>query len=139
MPMTATNCRNKLPDDADMRYDFADIEEVGKQLKIDYRFTDSDASQIFLHQLDRQAVPSTNYASAEHTRYYTLWQLRRALQLGRALLLLASTVWATAIVWQSGGNATEAESLEYPGTTPAEGSAADHAELPQSPTHLPPT
>jgi len=103
--------QNKLPDDADMRYDFADIEEVGKQLKIDYRFTDSDASQVFLHQLAANR-PKTDYASAEHTRYHTLWQLRLALNWGSGVLLLASVLWAITTIWQSGGNETETESLK---------------------------
>ena len=94
-----------------MRYDFADIEEVGKQLNIDYRLTDSDASQIFLHQLAINR-PKTDYSSTEHTRYHTLWQLRLALNWGAGALLLVSTLWATATVWQSGGNKTESESLE---------------------------
>jgi hypothetical protein len=103
--------QNKLPDDADMRYDFADIEKVGQQLHIDYRFADSDASQIFLHQLAANR-PKTNYASAEHTRYQTLWQLRLALNWSAGVLLLASVLWATATVWQSGGSTTETESLK---------------------------
>jgi hypothetical protein len=104
--------QNKLPNDEDVRYDFSDIEEVGRQLKIDYRFTDSDASQIFLHQLTAKR-PGSNYANAEQIRYYTLWQLRRALNWSSALLLLASIFWATAVFWQNSGNAADAESLEF--------------------------
>jgi hypothetical protein len=100
---------NKLPVDPDMRFEFADIEKVGRQLKIDERFTDSDASQIFLHQL-AASRPKTDYASAEHTRYHTLWKLRKALNWSAAVLLLASAFWATATVWQSSGD--ETESLE---------------------------
>lgn len=103
--------KNKLPNDADVRYDFSDIEEVGKQLKIDYRFTDSDASQIFLHQLIAHR-PDTNYANAEHIHYYSLWQLRRALNWSSVVLLLASVLWTTATIWQNRGNAADAESLE---------------------------
>jgi hypothetical protein len=103
--------QNKLSKDADMHYDFADIEEVGAQLKINYRFTDSDASQIFLHQL-AASRPKIDYASAEHTRYFTLWQLRRAFNWGSGGLLLASVLLAAATVWQSGSNATEAETLK---------------------------
>lgn len=98
--------RNKLPDDPDMRYEFADIEEIGRQLKIDDRLTDSDASQIFLHQL-AASRPKTDYASAEHTRYHTLWQLRHALNWSAGVLLLVSVFGATAIAWQSGGDETE--------------------------------
>jgi len=103
--------QNKLSKNADVRYDFADIEEVGKQLKINHRFTDSDASQIFLHQL-AASRPKTDYANAEHTHYYTLWQLRRALNWSSGVLLFASLLWATATVWQNGGNLTEAETFK---------------------------
>jgi hypothetical protein len=102
--------QNKLSKNADMRYDFADIEKVGKQLKVNYHFTDSDASQIFLHQLSTNR-PSTNYANAEHTRYYTLWQLRRTINWLSGALLLSSIFWATATVWQSNGSATVAETI----------------------------
>lgn len=97
--------RNKLPDDPDMRYEFADIEEIGRQLKIDDRLTDSDASQIFLHQL-AASRPKTDYASAEHTRFHTLWQLRHALNWSAGALLLVSVFGATAIALQSGGDET---------------------------------
>lgn len=103
--------RSKLPDDADVRYDFSDIEEVGKQLKVNYRFTDSDATQIYLHQLIAYH-PSTNYANAGHTHYYTLWQLRRAFNWSSVVLLSASILWATANVWQSGRNAADIDTLE---------------------------
>lgn len=103
--------RRILLDDSNMRFDFADIEEVGKQLKIDYRFTDSDASQIFLHQLIVRR-PKANYASAEHTRYYSLWQLRRGLNWGAIALLLASVFWAAATLWSSSDMADQAESLD---------------------------
>lgn len=101
---------NKLPDDADVRYDFADINEVGKQLQLKYRFTDSDASQIFLHQL-ATSRPNTNYASTEHTHYYTLWQLRRALNWVSVALLAASILWAATTVWQSGVNSGATKEL----------------------------
>jgi hypothetical protein len=106
-----TDLQSKLPNSTDMRYDLVDIEETGKRLKIDYRFTDSDASQIFLHQL-ALSRPPTHYANAEHTRYYTLWKLRRALNWGSGVVLLASLVWAGITVWQSEGHETEAESMK---------------------------
>ena len=103
--------QKQLPNDADVRYEFADIEEVGRQLKLDYHFTDSDASQIFLRQLAANR-PTTHYASAEHTRYYTLWQLRRVLNWSSGAVLFASILWATTTVWQSGGNVTNANALK---------------------------
>jgi hypothetical protein len=102
--------QNKLPDDADVRYEFADIDEVGKKLKLKQRFTDSDASQIFLQQLATNR-PGTNYASAEHTRYYSMWQLRRLLNWGSVVLMSASIVWAATTIWQSGVNSSAASEL----------------------------
>jgi len=103
--------QNKLPNDPDMRYEFADIEEIGRHLKINGRFTGSDASQIFLHQL-AVSRPKTDYASAEHTRFHTLWQLRNALNWSAGVLLLASAFAATAIAWQSGGDETESFEIQ---------------------------
>lgn len=103
--------RSKLPDDPEMRYEFADIEEVGRQLKIDGRFTDSDASQIFLYQLAANR-PRTDYARTEHTRYHTLRRLRNALNWGAGILVLASTFWSTATVWRSGGDETESLGIQ---------------------------
>ncbi len=103
--------QSKLPVDADMRYEFADIEKVGQLLNIDYPFSDSDASQIFLHQLAANR-PKTDYANAEHTRYYKLGQLRRALNWISGILLIASVAWAAATIAQSGGSASETDSLK---------------------------
>ncbi|MEO6976443.1 MAG: hypothetical protein ABI144_11325 [Gallionella sp.] len=103
--------QNKLPKDSDVRYDFADIEAVGKQFKLDYHFTDSDASQIFLHQL-ATSRPNTHYANAEHTRYYTLWQLRRALNWSSVVILIASILWVSTTVLQNNGNASATDALK---------------------------
>jgi hypothetical protein len=103
--------QGRLPDGSDMRYDLADIEEAGKKLKIDYHFSDSDASQIFLYQL-AASRPKTHYANAEHTRYFTLWQLRHVLNWSSGVVLFASLAWAAVTFWQSGGHETEAESLK---------------------------
>jgi len=99
-----------LPKGADMHYDFANIEEVGRQLKIGYRFPDSDASQIFLHQL-ATSRPKSNYANAEHTHFHTLWKMRIAFNWSSGVLLLASILWAVTAIWQSSGNKTETETL----------------------------
>ncbi|OGT01822.1 MAG: hypothetical protein A2143_13380 [Gallionellales bacterium RBG_16_57_15] len=100
-----------LPRSADMHYDFVNLADTARQLKIDYRFTDSDASQIFLHQLAAR-TPRTHYANAAHTRYFTLWQLRRALNLASVTLLFGMLLWGGANLWQSGNDAAEAASLK---------------------------
>ena len=101
----------KQPNGADLRYDFANLADIAKQLKIDYHFTDSDASQIFLHQLAARP-PKTHYANATHTHYFTLWRLKHVLNLASGVLFLGMVLWSTGELWQSGSNATEAASLK---------------------------
>lgn len=94
-----------------MRYKFEDIGDISKRLGIDLQVTGSDATQIFLHQLAAKP-PKTNYASADHTRYFSLWQLRRTLNWAAATLLFGNLVWAGANIWQGDRNAKEALTQE---------------------------
>jgi hypothetical protein len=103
--------QSKLPEDPDVHYDFADIEKVGRQFKINYRFTDSDASQIFLYQLATHP-PKTHYANATHTHYFALWKLRRFLNLASRVLIIGMIMWGAGTFWQSRSNATDAASLK---------------------------
>jgi hypothetical protein len=100
----------ELPRDADMHYEFVDLAQIARQFRIDYDFADSDASQVFLHQLV-VAPPKANYAHAEHTRYNTLWRLRNSLNWVSASLLLGSLLLAGADVWLNSGSSEEAASL----------------------------
>lgn len=102
--------RAALPDDAGMRYDFADIAQVARRLKVDYRCTDSDASQIFLHQLAAHP-PKTNYANTDHRHYFGLWQLSNTLNWLSAIILLGSLAWGTANAIRNTGMATASESF----------------------------
>lgn len=101
----------ELPRSADMRYDFVDLADLAKQHNLDYKFTDSDASQIFLHQLATHP-PQTHYASVAHTHYFTLRQLKHALNLASATLLLGMLFWGAANLWQGSNDAAEAASLK---------------------------
>ena len=101
----------ELPRSADMHYDFVDLADLARQLKIEYRFADSDASQIFLHQLAAHP-PKTHYANATHTHYFMLWQLRHALNLASGILLFGTLLWGVSNLWQSSNDATEAASLK---------------------------
>jgi hypothetical protein len=100
----------KPSDGADISYEFADLNEVARQLKVDYRFTDSDASQIFLHLLAAKP-PKANYANAGHRHYHQLWQLRRGLNWSSVALLLCSLSLAATDIWQSSSNTEEVVSL----------------------------
>jgi hypothetical protein len=101
---------NRLPVDENMRYDFPDIERLGRSLGIEHGFTDSDASQIFLYQL-LASQPRTDYSSAEHTRYHKIRQLRLTLNWGAILLFLVSSLWGMASVWQSTASTNESDTL----------------------------
>lgn len=103
--------KHKLFGNEDMHYDFADIEEVGKQLKIDYHFTDSDASQIFLHQL-ATARPKSHYADEEHTHFHAILQLNSALKWTAAMIFLVSLIFSLSVVVESGGDAAQNEIQE---------------------------
>jgi len=103
--------KSQLPQNDDMRYDFADIVSVGNIHKIDHQFTDSDASQIFLHQLISSKLKS-DYANDQHKHFYNLWIFRRALNWGSGGLLLISIFLALANVIQNSGNDEETLLLE---------------------------
>jgi len=101
----------ELPRSADMRYDFVDLADLARQRNIDYCFTDSDARQVFLYQLAAHP-PQTHYANATHTHYFTLWQLKQAINLASAALLFGMLLGGAANLWQSSNDAAEAASLK---------------------------
>ena len=103
--------QEKLPAGPDMRYEFVELDKVAAQFKIDCRFPDSDASQIFLRKLASRP-PKNHYANAGHTHYFSLWQLRNTLNWASGAVLVGSLLWGTANVMLNNGNATEAESLK---------------------------
>lgn len=106
-----TSLKAELPDNPEMRYDFADIQEIGRQLSIDYHFTDSDASQIFLQNLAAHP-PKTHYANSSHTHFFTLWQAKHILNIASGVMLAGALSWGALNLLQSGSGASEAASLE---------------------------
>jgi len=102
--------KEKLPVTADMRYSLSDISDVGRQLKLDYHFTDSDASQIFLHYLATHP-PKSNYANPNHTHFHSLARLRTALYLASAVLLVVVSLWSANNMLQSREEANETAEL----------------------------
>ena len=103
--------KEKLPATADMRYNFSDISDIGRQLKLDYRFTDSDASQIFLHYLATHPSKS-NYASPAHTHFHSLTRLRTALYLASGVILIGALLWSMNSLLQSREDAYEIAGLK---------------------------
>lgn len=92
--------QQKLPEDAAIRYEFASLNSLGRILGCSEVFDDTDASALFLHQLATQP-PNVHYGQAQHTHYFRLWQVRRILNIGSALLLLLCMAWALHNVWDS--------------------------------------
>ena len=101
----------KLPETEDMHYDFTDIVELGKTLDLKHNFIDSDASQIFLHQLVTYP-PKNNYANSDHTHYFNLSKLKNFLDFASGILLICAVVWGADSLTNSRSNATEAADLE---------------------------
>jgi len=101
----------KLPKTPDMQYDFTDIVELGKTLKLKYRFVDSDATQIFLHQLTTLS-PKNNYANPTHTHYLDLARFKNSLYLASGIFLFCAILWGTDSLIDSRNNATVAAELE---------------------------
>lgn len=85
--------QTRLPRSEDMRYDFVDLNVLAKQLGIATQAKDSDANQLFLYQLAAQQ-PKTQYGNADHTHYFSLWQLRRGLLWTSGALVAGSLLWA---------------------------------------------
>ena len=101
----------KLPETTDMHYDFTDIVELGKALKLKHNFIDSDASQIFLHHLATRP-PKNNYANSTHTHYLDLSRLKSFLNLASGILLIFIALWGTDSLMRSRSNATVAAEFE---------------------------
>lgn len=98
-----------LHDDADMRFSYLDISQLGQRLKSAMNFTDSDATPLFLHLLAIQP-PRSHYASSEHTHFFQLYQLRRGLLWLSAVIATASLLWAATNIWQ--GSSLTADNAE---------------------------
>ncbi len=103
--------QTRLANESDLRYTYLDIVEFAKQRKCRYEFADSDATPLFLHQLATRA-PSAHYASAGHTHFYLLWQLRRVLFGLAAATMLAGLTWSALSFLQGREFGTDTEDLQ---------------------------
>jgi hypothetical protein len=101
---------DRLTNSRDMLYDFADIETVSAQLKISQSSPDSDATQIYLHQL-AQHPPKVHYAHAHHTRYFALWQLKHTLNFASTAIFSMAVIWSAFSFWQSRFAIDDAKSM----------------------------
>ena len=100
-----------LRDDADMRFSYLDIHQLGQRLKSAINFTDSDATPLFLHLLATQP-PRSHYAAKAHTHFFQLYQLRRGLRGLSAMIAVACLLWAAINIWQGSDLTTDNEALK---------------------------
>ncbi len=89
----------QLSDDSDLHYTFIDIGEFAKQRKCKHEFHDSDATPLFLNLLATKP-PSAHYANADHTHFFTLWQLQRIFFGIAITVTLAGLLWSAIAFWQ---------------------------------------
>jgi hypothetical protein len=89
-----------LEGDSNLKYSLIDIEHFAVAHSCKHQFTDSDATPLFLSLLAKKP-PTSHYANGEHTHFYLLWKLRKAL-FGLAILtLLIGIAWGGATVVES--------------------------------------
>lgn len=91
--------QSHLEANSELRYNYLDIQELGKHAKAKFDLVSSDATPLILHLL-AAAPPKANYAHAEHTHFYTLCQLRRLLFVTAGAILSAAAIWSGLSIMQ---------------------------------------
>jgi hypothetical protein len=82
----------QLCDDTDVHYSYLDIQQFGLRIGAKSGYSDSNATELFLHLLASQP-PRCNYASAEHTHFFRLLQIRQSLFVLSAVFITVSLLW----------------------------------------------
>jgi hypothetical protein len=100
----------RLSSSTNMRYAYLDLQQLGKRIKSKNTYADSDATPLFLHLLATKP-PHGNYATAQHTHFYRLWQTKRGLLTLAAITALVCIVWSTLSFMEGSSVATETESF----------------------------
>jgi hypothetical protein len=103
--------QTRLEGSSGLRYTYLDIQELGSRFKSKSIYTDSDATPLLLHLLASKP-PGSHYANAEHTHFYSLWQLRRILYGLAALTIAVSAIWGGLAFWQGREYVSNADPLE---------------------------
>lgn len=96
---------------ADIHYHYLDLQELGQRLGSKTGFADSDATPLFLHLLAAKS-PHGHYATAEHTHFFRLRQLRNGLLALSAAFAAISLLWGATNLWEASRLSAENESLK---------------------------
>lgn len=94
-----------------IRYTYLDIQEVGQRIGSTTDYSDSDATPLLLHLLATKP-PRSHYATAEHTHFFQLRQLRHGLFGLGATLAAASLLWSAVNIWDAGRLNADSKSIE---------------------------
>ena len=100
-----------LSDNTDMQYTYLDIREMGRRVKAEAAYADSDATPLFLHLLATKP-PRSHYADDVHTHRFQLSQVSRRLFWLSAVLTAGSLLWSGANIMQGRWLNDESESLK---------------------------
>lgn len=100
----------QLRSNPSIRYTYLDIHDLGQRIGLKTSHADSDATPLFLHLLATRP-PRNHYATAAHTRFFQLRQLRRGLYGFGATLATASLLWSAVNIWEAGGLNSDSEAL----------------------------
>ena len=82
-----------------MLFSYLDLQKMGKLIKSQDIYDNSDATRLFLHLLATQP-PQGNYAESEHTHYYQLWQTQHGIYGLAAITALTCLLWSVASLWE---------------------------------------
>ena len=88
-----------LHDNVDMHYIYLDIKQMGQRIGYKGDLDESDATPLFLHLLATQPTRS-HYASAEHTHFFRLRQLRQGMQWLSGLIAPLCLLWGVASLYE---------------------------------------
>jgi len=99
-----------LSSNPNIRYAYLDIQELGQRIGSMTDHADSDATPLFLHMLAAKP-PRSHYATAAHTHFHQLLQLRQGLYGLGATLAAACLLWSAVNIWDAGRLNADSESL----------------------------
>lgn len=99
-----------LRSNSNIRYDYLDILELGQRIESMTDYADSDATPLLLHLLAARP-PRSQYATAAHTHFFQLRQLRHGLYSLGATIVAASLLWSAVNIWDAGRLNADSESL----------------------------
>lgn len=92
-PANISAMRARCPDNAELQFDFLDLQQEAKRLGLHTPPADSRAEMLFCHLLVKQ-TPTGQFAPSAERQYYRLWQTRFGLKGVSGLILVGGLLFA---------------------------------------------